>query len=167
MYRWLLRCSFEPQPPISLPSADPTWPVVCTRGGSCLKISDVFLHAAQVQQASAASLVPEQSDLTHVDSSVAQNLTSQSRKSEHLGKGEQGYTYTALCIKHQENAQEELVFALLKILIFGSFIECDFVGVTLRCFFFFLDLFCHASIPFQEKKTKNVLAFKLDEKNTG
>lgn len=140
---------------------------MCTRGGSCLKISDVFLHAAQVQQASAASLVPEQSDLTHVDSSVAQNLTSQSRKSEHLGKGERGYTYTALCIKHQENAQEELVFALLKILIFGSFIECDFVGVTLRCFFFFLDLFCHASIPFQEKKTKNVLAFKLDEKNTG
>lgn len=64
-------------------------------GGAALKsVFDVFLHVAQVQRASAARLVPEQSDRTHVDSSVAQYLTSQSRKSEPLGEGERGYAYT-------------------------------------------------------------------------
>lgn len=114
---------------------------------------DVFLHATQVQQASATRLLSGRSDLTHVDSSVAQNRTSQWRKSEHVGKGERGLHLYCTLHKHRENVSE-LVFALLKILIFGSFIECDFVGVTSRCWFFFfflLDFFCpHAPIPFQK-----------------
>lgn len=80
VYRWLLEYRFKPHPPI--PSADPTWLMAraYTRAwGSCLKsVFDVFLHTAQVRQASAARLVSEQSDLTHVDSSV--HLTSQSRE---------------------------------------------------------------------------------------
>lgn len=80
----------------SQPSPSPSRPLcrpnlanrVYARGGAALQsVFDVFLHAAQVQQASAASLVSGQSDLTHGDSAVAQNLTSQLRKSEHLGKG--------------------------------------------------------------------------------
>lgn len=76
VYRWLLEYRFEPHPPISpIPSADPTW----LARGSCLKsVFDVFLHTAQVRQASAARLVSEQSGLTRVDSSV--HLTSQSRE---------------------------------------------------------------------------------------
>lgn len=93
---------------------------------------DVFLHAAQVQQASAASLVSEQSDLTRVDSSVAQNFTSQ-RKSEHLGKGERGYTCTALGRNTRKMCTRGVGICFVEnidFFFFGSFIECDFVGVT-------------------------------------
>lgn len=102
VYRWLFEYRFEPRPPISpIPSADPTWLArVHTRArGSCLKsVFDVFLHTAQVRQASAARLVSEQSGLTHVDSSV--HLTSQSR--EKIWMRGRGYTCTALCINTME-----------------------------------------------------------------